>query len=881
MNKRHIYPKIEGKVVYFLSFLIPVVVMIAIYFAKRIYPFGENCFVRSDMYHQYLPFYSELWYKFHEAGSLLYSWNIGLGTNFLALLAYYLSSPFNLVLFIFPHDSLIEVMNIYIILKMALASVAFTYYITKHFNTKSIYISVFGMFYGLSGYLAAYNWNIMWLDCLIYLPLIIWGLERLYNQRKGVFYSLMLGFAIISNYYIGIMLCITMVIYFAFLFCTSPKNNIKDYIFTIIDFGIYSLLAGGLSAIVLLPEIYALKYTVSSDIAFPKVLNEYFSLLSVMARHFATVTSPMTGHLPSIYCGVAVFILVPLFIMNKNIKTSYKAGKIAILFIFIMSFALNIPNFIWHGFHYPNSLPCRQSFIYIFFLLTICYEAFKDIKYYSKKNLCTSLWIAVGFALIADHFLLDDNMNFTAVYISAAFICGYMMLIYFYKKRAIPHMLFLFLFFTSTIFECALNFEETGLSTFVRANYFSDNEDIYKILETAQKTDDSFYRVDRPVGRTCNNDGAWLNFKSASVFSSTASGGLTNLYKYLGMRQSTNAYSYDGATYFSSALFNVKYVISPKQLTEGPLLSYVDSSGSSYLYRNNFMLPFGFMTPTNLEEDWKMKNSNHFAVQNDFISRVSGINDIFVPINVTTITNTSVRINPVRTQHLYLYVLNDNLDKINIYINNTSSSYNIERNHIINLGIINATDEIMITSSDMSISNLAIQAYTINEHAFIEAVEKLSKNAFTPDTITDTFIEGNINVENDGNLLLSLPYDNGWKITVDGELVKQESLAEALTLLPITKGEHHIVMKYCPEGFKLGMAITIICGIILCALYYFAKHPIIKMLRNNAIKTSITEAPIANETVASEPVKIIDNAESIEISDNDSKIITADADKEE
>jgi uncharacterized membrane protein YfhO len=826
MNKqKRIYPRIEGNIVYVLSFLIPVAVLIAIYFAKQIYPFGDNCFLRSDMYHQYLPFFSELWYKLRSSSSIFYSWNIGMGTNFWALTAYYLSSPFNLIIFLFPHDSLIEVMNVFIIIKMALSSVSFTYYITKHFKTKSIYISIFGMFYALSGYLAAYNWNIMWLDCIIYLPLILLGLERLVNERKGLFYSITLGLAIISNYYIGIMLCITMVIYFIYLVCVSAKGKLREYLYCVLDFGIYSLLAGGLSAIVLLPEIYALRYTVSSDISFPKTLTEYFSILSVMARHLINVKSPMTGHLPSIYCGVAVFIFVPLFIMNKRIKTNRKIGQILILFVFILSYALNVPNFIWHGFHFPNSLPCRQSFIYVFFLLVICYEAFADIKNYTPKQLCTSLWLAIGFTLLADQLLLDDNIDFTAVYISAAFICAYMLLIYLYKKRAIPHMLFLFFFFTATILECAINFEETGLSTFVRENYFSDNDDIYSLLDSAANTDDSFYRVDRQTGRTCNNDGAWLNYHSVSTFSSTANGGITTLYGYLGMRNSTNAYSYEGATFFTSALFGVKYVLSPKQLTEGALLSYVGSSGSSYLYRNNYVLPLGFMIPSDFEDNWKMKNSDHFEVQNDFIKKATGIDNVFVALDVSTISSTSKKISPARTQQVYLYV-NSSVDKVNIYINNSSTSYSIERNHIINLGIVNATDDIIITCDDMSVSSLSLQAYTINENAFSEAIEKLSSQGFNPDTITDTLIEGDVNVDNDGDLLLSIPYDNGWKIYVDGVQVKQEALCDALTMIPVTAGEHHIVMKYCPEGFKLGMAITVICGIILFALYYFKKHPI-------------------------------------------------------
>lgn len=107
-------------------------------------------------------------------------------------------------------------------------------------------------------------------------------------------------------------------------------------------------------------------------------------------------------HYPNIYCGVAVFLLIPLYIMNKRIDSREKISKILVLIIFLTSFNLNIPNFIWHGFHYPNSLPCRQAFIYIFFLLAMSYEALKDIRLYSAKELMTSAGLAFGFLLVAE-----------------------------------------------------------------------------------------------------------------------------------------------------------------------------------------------------------------------------------------------------------------------------------------------------------------------------------------------------------------------------------------------------------------------------------------------------------------------------------------------
>ena len=74
-----------GNIVYIIAFFIPVIIFTALYFAREIFPFGNNCYLRSDMYHQYAPFFSELWYKIRNAESLTYSWDIGMGTNFTEL----------------------------------------------------------------------------------------------------------------------------------------------------------------------------------------------------------------------------------------------------------------------------------------------------------------------------------------------------------------------------------------------------------------------------------------------------------------------------------------------------------------------------------------------------------------------------------------------------------------------------------------------------------------------------------------------------------------------------------------------------------------------------------------------------------------------------
>lgn len=473
---------------YLAAFVLPVIMMMALYYTRGIFPWGNECYLRSDMYHQYAPFFSELWHKIRNGESLTYSWNIGMGTNFTSLFAYYLASPSNWFVALFPQKYTIEIMNAFIILKIAGSSLSLTYYLTKHNNNKHVIAAIFGMFYGMSGFIAAYSWNIMWLDCVILIPLIMLGLERLVNENRCIFYCITLGLCIFTNYYIAIMVCLSVVIYYVVLMIAyngikSPMQYVKKFI----NFCVYSLLAGGLGACLLLPEFYTFSLSASSDTAFPDKLISYFSILSMLTRQLINIPVHLgLDHLPNIYCGVAVFVLLPLYIMCSKVNAREKIGKCVILLIFLTAFNLNIPNYIWHGMHFPNSLPCRQSFIYIFFLLAMCYEAVINLKNSTNKQLGASLWIAIGLLLIMEELFINSETeySFKSIYISGIFILIYGLLMFIHNNARLKIPVVLMLAFSVSIIECTLNMDATGIGTTSRTSYLLD----YDAVKTVTKT---------------------------------------------------------------------------------------------------------------------------------------------------------------------------------------------------------------------------------------------------------------------------------------------------------------------------------------------------------------------------------------------------------
>lgn len=823
-----------GGITYIIAFVIPLIIMTALYIAREIYPFGNNCYLRSDMYHQYAPFFSELWNKLRHGESLTYSWDIGMGTNFTALYAYYLASPSNWFIVLFPQKYMIEIMNVIIILKLCLSSLTFTYYISKHFNTRKCTIALFGMFYALSGFVAAYSWNIMWLDCLVLLPLIILGLERLVNENRCFLYCITLGLCIYTNYYIAIMVCISVVLYFIVLMAAyKGTRRPVIYVKKFLNFAIYSLLAGGLAACLLLPEFYAFTLSASNNIEFPKKLSLYFSILNMVTRHLINVPVHLgLDHYPNIYCSVAVLLLFPLYVMDKKVDLREKIGKSAFVLIFLTSFNLNIPNFIWHGFHFPNSLPCRQSFIYVFFLLTMCYEALSHLKSMTTKQLGGALWIAIGILLFIEQvFTVDETYDFTIVYISGAFILVYALIMLIHLKHEFKVPVIIFIAFSLCIIECTINMDSTGIGTTSRSSYLLDYDAVKTVTQTVADDDSSFYRMDKKFGSRSNNDGAWHNYHSISTFSSTSNGAMEKFFGELGFEHSFNAYKYNGATLVTESLFSVKYAISNRILTESPLRSYYTGSDGEFIYKNNYTLPIGFMT-YNDPYGWEADSANDAGIenQNSLIKNLTGISNVFT-LTYENATDTSFEVKPVKAGHLYMIVRNTSCDTVTATINSSEYTYkDLKKGRtIIDLGYA-TPDDIIVISGDTSMN---ASVYTLESSRFIEAFNILNNNSLNVSEFTNNKITGTVNASKDATLICSIPYDKGWSVYIDGKKTETNNIYGALISVNVPAGEHTVTLKYMPVNFILGCIITSLCIIILIGIYTFKK-----MCRMNVIKTS-------------------------------------------
>ena len=789
------------------AFLVPAVIMLIIFAQRGIFPFGEESFLRTDMYHQYAPFFAEFQDKLTHGGSLLYSWNIGMGVNFAALYAYYLASPLNWLLILCPKDLVIEFMTYSIVLKIGLSGLTMAYYLRRHNNTCDFGIAFFGIFYALSGYMAAYSWNIMWLDCILLFPLIVLGLERLVKEGKGLLYCITLGLSILSNYYISIMTCIFMVMYFIAMLVMEEKLTWEKFISRCFYFALYSLIAGGLAAVVLLPEIYALQQTASSDFNFPKTFDQYFPIFDMIARHIGNVETEIgLDHWPNIYCGVAVFMFFLLYLACKKISGREKAVYCTLLLLFFASFSINVLNFIWHGFHYPNSLPCRQSYIYIFLLLLMCYRAYMHLKETPWKYIVMAFWGSITFVILAQKLVTEEHFHFAVYYVAILFLALYLGTICLYQKGSRYHNMALLLTLAIVSIEAAVNTTVTSVTTTSRTAYKNDNAAVEKLVGTLQPAD-TFYRVEK-VTRKTKNDGAWMHFPSVSLFSSTANADLSDLFKKLGCESSTNAYSITGSTPLIDMLFSVKYGLYSTEPDATEMRTYLAQEEDIFLYENNYTLPLGFYVPSDFESLWNLEEGNPADVQNGLADAVGAAHVLNLVVDTVTDGN-RLTFYPEESGEYYAYISNKKIEKVTATTwKGTKTHNNINRGYMVELGYCTAGEEVTLVAED-SKESLFADVYRFSEKGLASVYDKLSVRPWKLTSWTESSLEGSISCDETGMMFTTIPYDKGWTILVDGAEQPPDKMLDAFIGIRLTPGSHTISMQYRPEGLKTGWLITL------------------------------------------------------------------------
>ena len=642
-----------------LAFWLPFLGMLTVMIASQCAPFGTNALLYSDAYHQYFPFFKAYRQALLSGESLLYSWNVGMGMDYLGLISYYLASPLNLLSVFVPEELLISYFCLLTPIRMGLAGWFFSIFLNKIFDKDDLSISIFATFYATCAWVAGYRWNVMWMDTFVLLPLVVLGTVYLLRDKKFILYTLSLFMAVFANYYVGFFVCIFVALVF-FCYEICRWQGFKRFFADLGRIALFSLLAIGMTAILELPAFAALQTTQSSVNAFPKEFrlniadeNTWKGLINAMlqvAGQMAGAHEPVFKEgLPNLYCGVGTMMLAFLYLTAKEIRIRDKICAVVLLLFFNASFVIRYLDYIWHGFHFTNMIPYRFSFLYSFVVLYMGYHAWTVRKSFRLWQLifagamclavtsCTKTW--------QDWIYLPFNLGFIAMYMGAL-IYGW----YEPKQQKSDEELRRFprewkrieaqrklrqentVLFLSIIMivELVMNLVNFGVHLPVQSTTFYPRGTTYSasmIRYMKEREEDTlFYRAETAHAQTLN-DGALNSYNGITTFTSSANVKVTEFMHALGYgaKNTYNRYAFEEGSPVSNLFLDLKYMIERDgNDRSSSVFADVHKYGKVQLLKNNAYLPLGFLADKALGELVYTERSNMFVFQNQLFAAATG-----------------------------------------------------------------------------------------------------------------------------------------------------------------------------------------------------------------------------------------------------------------
>lgn len=833
-----------------LSFFLPFFICCAVYLIGGFYPVGDKQILVTDLWHQYYQIICEFRTKLLSGGSLLYSWHSGMGTNFIAMMAYYCASPLNLLTLLVPEAGLRIAVSVICFIKISLCGVTFAHcamYLTKRHDASVIF---FSSLFALCAYNMGYFWNIMWLDSVAMFPLVLLGLYKLIKEKKPLLYTVSLFLCLIFNYYIGFYTCIA--VFFCAVFITVVCMDrfsfaVRAFFRTLI----HSAVAIGLSAFMLLPAYLSLQntYSVAVNNLSHKMFNgNALDFISAMLPYQEPNTKDLDT--PNFYCGVICIFLFAIYFFSRNFKLRERICSSLFLIIIFLSCLFKQADYVWNGLHYTNMIPYRYSFMFSFVLVLMAYRAYCVLERTQLRHIFAGMITVTVICGIGVY-----RTNIAAPIASFITLSVYAVFTVFYARGVISRR-------ASACALCLVICIEAatagafGISNYSTYSTFLTSYDEVKELLARRENEEEFYRTELSTYKTLN-DPLLYGYNGISQFSSNANYGVSSLLTHLGAGGycSGNRYAYSQSTPLTMSFFAIKYIISKEGHNTGDTtLSPVAYSGDSALLEYAYPLPVAFMTHG--EYDINLTSSDPFANQNVFFQEttgvsgqlfsrcadpetsissgtISGSNGIY---SITSDSDEKLGLDLTFTCHtdgLY-YVYPKIKDASSIYVNyqaGKTSTFSAKAAQccIIPAGYHRAGEKFTVSGfidADEASRNAWMYAAVMDTDLFEQGYKKLADEAVYDLSYTDTLIEGKIKANEDGYLYTSIPYEKGWELYIDGKKTDTVKYAGAFVSALIEKGEHEIRLQYSPDGFDIGIIISLASLLLLgiSALIYRRKN---------------------------------------------------------
>lgn len=905
---------------FFAAFLLPAVVMYVLFVKADIEPYGINQILATDSWHQYYPFFADFHRKLQNGDSLLWSWSSGGGVNYLGVISYYLGSPLNLLSIFVPAERLIEFFAVLTCVKVGFASFFFAHFLRIVFKKRDVGVFAFGIMYASCGYIAGYYWNIIWLDTLALFPLVVAGAVCLLKDGKFRLYVISLALAILTNYYIGLFVCV-FIVFTSIVYCIVEFTNFRDLVkkfFTMLG---YSLLGIAITAMITLPAFFALQTTQSSiepgttySNTPPKGIQIYISSIQ---EDDGTVYDPKNpddpqktddpspkavfrgitdafgnilpntinfvdpnvkqGKLPNIYCGIATLVLAVIYFTCNKISGKEKIAAGVLCLIFFLSFIIKWLDFAWHGFHFPNMLPYRYSFLLSFVILTMAYRVLMNLDSIKLVHVLVSSALILGlFGSMLGRFGFDlkndsslasehgqefvDKITNIAFYAPIAIAIIVILWVLMQSLEVVPKSAVALLVAVVCIVECccSLYFGVNKIGVTPADSYPLGKDNTLALVDKVnelEKDSKDIVRTEVTKYHTLN-DNALIGTNGISMFSSMVNSDVTAYMGSLGLSGyvASSRYTYQETSPVTNMLLSVKYLISPtyNRHTDHVYTSEVYSHNDAKLLKNNYYLPIGFMVkkdtlkydyellerdnayreqylkenvvngyvPDPFEKDTDAYHPNPFDAQNRLFTYMTGINrNVYTEIeNPEKPDKNSLKFVAPKDGTVLVFFSSKYDSRVSVVTATKNLSNYVKDPYIMNGGQVKAGEVITVSVSSGYMYCADVHCAMLNDDVFLQGYNKLKSGAINITKNEGTVIEGTVKAQEDGLFYTSISYDAGWKAYVDGEEVEITPVSNAQVAFEVPKGDHTITLKYVPKGFVVGVVLSISAVLIFAAV---------------------------------------------------------------
>ncbi len=409
------------------AFFLPATIFILYYAIQGISPFGDMNLITVDLRAQYIPFLAELREKILSGESLFYSWRGALGSNFYVMWAYYLASPFNILVLLFPVHKLADCAFIIIVLKIGMLGLSFQTMLHRVFRTQHPLSVAFATSYALSNFVIAYSWNLMWMDGLIFLPFVIGGLIHFIREKKPLPYLAALMLALVTNYYTAYFIGVFTALFLGIAIAQFDEGSMCEKLKTAGKVFVLSIASFCLAAFVLLPVVFGLSDSYASVYQVPPTT--FFK-----ENAWATFLQPcliQKPHVlygsPNIYCGLLPLLLIPVFLRKAPLKRGIRWAYIGLIVFLFASFLIRPLDYFWHGFHHPTGMEYRYAFLFVFLMLFTAWQALPSLHEIKRIPLLLigSLCVVVSAIPVIVNQKASDWIR---VLLTFLFIAGYLYL---------------------------------------------------------------------------------------------------------------------------------------------------------------------------------------------------------------------------------------------------------------------------------------------------------------------------------------------------------------------------------------------------------------------------------------------------------------------